>query len=893
MKRIVLGLAVALAVAGRTSAQDAYPLQGMTPPQKTGGYVSVPGAPLPPVPAGSVRISIGLYTPFLAGLRVFGDTAAVGRGFAFLATMHAALKQYEKAEEHFETSRRILEQIGGRQKDLAWVHNNRGLVQIETGRYAEGVQSFRTAVALLGAWPGEAGEPHVAVLENLAATYSLIGDLERSEAAFLETIELLRRLGREGSRQHQITRGNLASLYGSMGDHAAAAAILEKLAAEKGLDRSSRFQTLNNLGYVLSARKQFPAAERRLLQAMELTPEGSGGRALVLMNLCGMYVWAEDFARAEAAGNQALPLVERVYGADSRVAAAVKGNLGTIALSRGELLKADRLLVEARRVLGRAPGDEEAYLFATRGLALVAQRRGQRERAAQLSREALELSKKHLDRILAFGSEAQRLAYLSQARPFDQLADFGDPELLGEALLTMKGAVLESLLAERALTRQSRSEADRERLDRIRALKVQILEKIGRGESDVDALERALKQEETALAKKFATRLRRADPARVRASLRGDQVLVEVVRYQRYAERGKLVAAYGAVVIPPAEAAAWVPLGDSGELDASIARLVSHFSTEALVRGVVDENPRIDDVQLLRELHDRLWMPLAKTLPAGAREVLLSPDGATCFLPWAALLDANERFVAERWQLTQVGSGRDLLRTAPQGRANTILALADGGGDLPSSRREVEDAAAEAARYAWRPTVLVGEAALEERLLRHPRPGILHLATHGGQLEGSGVLTRLGANPMYRGYLLLAGGAETMRAWQRGNDAAPFAVDGILTAEEASVLDLSGTWLTVLSACETGAGEARLGEGVLGLRRGFALAGSENLLFSLWRVKDNATARFMKAFYERLFRRGDPSAAFHETQRAMLLAWKEEGGASHAASRAGAFVLMR
>jgi len=66
-----------------------------------------------------------------------------------------------------------------------------------------------------------------------------------------------------------------------------------------------------------------------------------------------------------------------------------------------------------------------------------------------------------------------------------------------------------------------------------------------------------------------------------------------------------------------------------------------------------------------------------------------------------------------------------------------------------------------------------------------------------------------------------------------------------------STLDLKGTWLVTLSACETGRGEAKAGEGVLGLRRGFVQAGAQNLLMTLWSVSDNKdTVEFMSDFYE-------------------------------------------
>src|SRR5262249_26259422 len=133
---------------------------------------------------------------------------------------------------------------------------------------------------------------------------------------------------------------------------------------------------------------------------------------------------------------------------------------------------------------------------------------------------------------------------------------------------------------------------------------------------------------------------------------------------------------------------------------------------------------------------------------------------------------------------------------------------------------------------------------------------------------------------------------NTLKAWKRGT-APPFYDDGILTAEEVGGLDLGGTWLTVLSACQTGAGDARIGEGVLGLRRGFALAGTDYLLFTLWSVNDEATAQFMNAFYKRLFQTLDPSRALQETQKAELLRWRELYDIPGAVFRAGGFVLMR
>jgi CHAT domain-containing protein len=616
----------------------------------------------------------------------------------------------------------------------------------------------------------------------------------------------------------------------------------------------------------------------------------------VLINLAETLADGGDLERAAQVGERALQLAEKLYGKGSRPAAAAERTLGTLALARGDLTRAESWLTRARTTFAKESGDQEPLAIVTQSLALVAHRRGDRGRALELGRQVLDLEKKNLDRILAFGSEAQRLAYRS-AFSYDQIANLEDATLLAEAALATKGVVLDSLLAERALVRRSRRAEDRERLDRIHGLKVELMEKIGRGESHLDLLERTLKNEETALARSVAqaasAERSRVDLAQVQAVLEYDQVLIEIVRFQRYEADGKLAPWYGGVVIPHQGRPTWVPLGRAEGLEESIGSLVKRL--DAGNRGVERISSLGDVTRTLRELDDRLWKPLSKGIPAGARKVLLSPDGALSFVPWAALLNEAETFLAESWQLTQVGSGRDLLRTAPGSSEQTLLALADGKEDLPFARQEVESLALKAEQKGWRPTVLLGDQASEAALFQRSGPRILHFATHGGALQGDwaqAVGDRLSKRPMYRGFLWLGGAEKTLEAWKRGK-VLPFSEDGILTAEEVGGLDLGGTWLTVLSACQSGAGDARSGEGVLGLRRGFALAGTENLLFTLWSVDDESTARFMETFYDRLFQTMDPHRAFQEAQVAELLRWKQDRGIPVAVFRAGAFVLTR
>lgn len=167
--------------------------------------------------------------------------------------------------------------------------------------------------------------------------------------------------------------------------------------------------------------------------------------------------------------------------------------------------------------------------------------------------------------------------------------------------------------------------------------------------------------------------------------------------------------------------------------------------------------------------------------------------------------------------------------------------------------------------------VLLGEQATESSLRQAAAPRILHVATHGFFLTGGTAGTNLEAtraisasakvaNPLLRSGLALAG-ANLHRS--TGDD-------GILTALEASGLNLWGTKLVVLSAWDTGLGEVHNGEGVYGLRRALVLAGSESLVMSLWPVSDYVTHELMTAYYQGLKRGLGRGEALRQVQLAML-----------------------
>jgi len=155
-----------------------------------------------------------------------------------------------------------------------------------------------------------------------------------------------------------------------------------------------------------------------------------------------------------------------------------------------------------------------------------------------------------------------------------------------------------------------------------------------------------------------------------------------------------------------------------------------------------------------------------------------------------------------------------------------------------------------------------GSGALEKHLKDRVSPRILHLATHGFFLRnqpfnppttgGCGGLAQrflpIEENPLLRCGLALAGANHAFTPEVLPEEAE----DGLLTAEDVACLDLQGTEIVVLSACETGLGAVQIGEGVFGLRRAFVLAGAKTLIMSLWKVADLPTAILVTRLYENL-----------------------------------------
>ncbi|MBH8562389.1 CHAT domain-containing protein [Nostoc sp. CENA67] len=276
-----------------------------------------------------------------------------------------------------------------------------------------------------------------------------------------------------------------------------------------------------------------------------------------------------------------------------------------------------------------------------------------------------------------------------------------------------------------------------------------------------------------------------------------------------------------------------------------------------------------------------------RPLLGDTRHLLISPDGQLSLIPFEALQDEQGKYLIGHYAFSYFSSGRDLLRlqlyagstSAPVVFANidynqqeNAIAVKPKSDDTRSfdNRRSTDLASlhvsslqatiqeAESIKAVFPQTQIISQKLATETAIKQlSAPSILHLATHGFFLPDQEVkllpnefdlqqpkILNL-ENPLLRSGIALAGFNNRSKAVSSYDD-------GVLTALEIAGLNLRGTQLVVLSACETGLGDVKVGDGLYGLRRALVIAGSQSQLLSLWKVDNSGTKELMVKYYQKL-----------------------------------------
>jgi len=591
----------------------------------------------------------------------------------------------------------------------------------------------------------------------------------------------------------------------------------------------------------------------------------------------------ERFARAEL-------LARRALGEPSPALGVIAMGHGLALFQLGRGREAEPHLARAEQALARSPSRayERSLVGAIRSS--IAVDRGDAAAAVKLAEDAVLHSESDLASALGRGTDRENDEIVDlRTTPHRLLVDAQlrvgtDPRAAraaATAVLRAKERSRESAALSLLAARRSLSPADVAALDAVTQARK---DAATLDAARVPAAAEASRQERATAAWQRVFELERGLAARggaaaaiagkvtvddVAAALPQGSALVELVVYERRSSKSAdAQERYAAYVIRPDRSVVGVDLGPVSEIDAS---------ARSLLEGAGRESATDASLPHARALHDRLLRPLGAAL-AGVQHLVVAPDGALATIPFGMLVDGDGRRVLERVGVSYVGSGRDLLprpRSAPRS-APVVVSDPDFGERAASAGSAAGASLIARAYFARIPGTaaearviqrllpdavgLSGERATETALKELHGPRLLHVATHGFFLDALGaasgvrgfeivdepVATKAGpprrGDPMTSSGLALAGANRR----QSGAD------DGILSALEASSLDLAGTRLVVLSACQTGLGDAAAGHGVYGLRRALAVAGAESVVMTSWAVSDEVTATLMERFYREL-----------------------------------------
>ena len=697
-----------------------------------------------------------------------------------------------------------------------------------------------------------------------------------------------------------------------------AIAITRKISGNDSPDLVSPLNNLGALKFDMGDMDGSIAADEEALAIVYKTNPNDEHIGVIENNLGAHYLRIQKFDKALEHLNRAVALTEKTYGTDSPLEMQIHHNLANLYSRMGHFSDAWKAyefsLTNRYESVDSRAGTRAMY-------ALSLAQGGSPTRAveegllsARLSREIFVLQARTLP-------ERQALAY-DATRPHGLDTSISvvlkHPELstvdIYQEVVRSRALVADEMARrQRNLNASNDPETGRllEELDKARAAllaaensqldKISRADKVSAASVHMESIERTLAERSAAL--RNDERVDQVTTDVVRENLPAQSVLISYVEYRLRAvdvrdSTNASTPSYVAFVLhPDSNQIRIFSLGDAASLDELVRKTRAAADAEAHSGGLGSiRNERVYRESALA-LRQRIWDPLKKEI-GDARLALVVADGNLNLIPFAGLPDGDGYLVEHAPVIHMLSSERDLVPATKSARHKGLFAIGSpsfelaenkippspalrGGAaptcdefsridfqPLPGTASEVSDIGSTWRQWnAAEPLQLVtgDEATLAAFLSGSARSRVLHVATHAFLLDKD----CSNGNPLLHSGLVFAGGS-------RGG------AQSILTAQQIASLDLNGVDWAVLSACNTGNGELRDGEGVLGLQRAFRVAGARSVIMTLWPVDDQAARQFMHELYaDRLGAHATTADAVWDSSRKLLLQRRAAGKSTH------------
>jgi CHAT domain-containing protein len=738
--------------------------------------------------------------------------------------------------------------------------NNYGVLKYNQARYNEAEKDFEAALQILKTNKLEGTMPYAIVLNNQAMLFQGVGRYDEASIGLKEACAIGDKLKSLASTNHLKFWSNLALLYQQMGKYSDAETIY--LGMEKRLGK-------NNPDY-----------------------------ASMLNNQAGLYLTMGKEDKVEDLLKRSAAIYKSNFGEENPAYAKSISDLGNFYRYKERYNESDPLLEKALAIREVTLGkNHPMYVQSQEDIAILSWKRKSWSKAFMMYREVMDKSLDFINKYFPPMSEAEKTKYWDVLSPRFQrfynfaieanienpavVQDLYDYHIATKALLLsstnkVKQAIFSSKdvqLIQDYVTWLDQKET----LARLYAYSKEDLKNQNINLDSIlratNATEKKLSERSTDFSSGYSTQKLSFND--IRTVLTDTEGVVEIIRVQTYAQKFTDQARYVALVLTKGfEIPKLVVLDNGQQLETRYFK----YYRNAIQQKINDEYS-----------YDQFWNRIDAELK-GKKILYTSLDGVYNQINLNTLKRPSGDFVVNQYEITLLGNSKDLIRLKKQKakatkKSATLVGFPEyGAGDipaLPGTKVEVEGIAKILKASGYQVNQLMQKSATEASLKSIKAPSVIHIATHGyflKDVESTGSafgvhIENANDNPLLRSGLLLAGAASTVSGKRmpnlESND------NGILTAYEAMNLNLDATDMIVVSACETGLGDVKAGEGVYGLQRAFLVAGADAIVMSLWKVDDAATQQLMTNFYTNWLKIGNKQKAFKQAQLQLMAKYKE------------------
>lgn len=745
--------------------------------------------------------------------------------------------------------------------------NNIGVLKKDLGLYGDAERTLEQALDIIGKKKGKESVDYSIVLNNQAMLFQVLGRYEEAEEKMETCLSIAEKTLKVKSGNYVKLKINLAILYKDMGRLDEAIKIYEEAIALK----KKRLGTWH--------------------------PD----YAHLQRGLAAVYLKKGENEEVEKLLSKAASIYKRKFGEEHPAYASTISELGTLYRIENRLNEAEPLLNQALEVRSSIYGATHmSTVEAQENLALLKWQAGQISESAELYGDVITLTLDFVNHYFSTMSDQEKSRFWDQLHPrLDRFNSFvvannhDRPELLTvmynthlqtKALLLnahnkVKKAILSS--GDDALIVKYNEWLDlREELSRLYTLSKDELKEEGIDLSEIERESNTLEKELTSGSDVFSKGYGRRTPisvSEIREVLTEGEAALEIVDLKHFDVRFTGEIYYAGLILHKNTQIPQIVLKTNGkELDSRYIK----FYRNAIKYMETDDYS-----------YPQFWGGLDKTLE-GIKTVYCSLDGVYNQINMNTLRNPETKeYLIDNKDFVLVMNTKDVvaLKKTPVKlnlSSTTLFGFPDYGSGLsvseqrsgsalaalPGTKVEVNNIKKALQQYGYKSQVYLGESASEEHI-KDTRASIIHIATHGFFLEDvsteSGTVfgievSKAQESALHRSGLMLSGAQKTILGKDVDHSSSN---NGILTAYETMNLDLDKTDLIVLSACETGLGDVKVGEGVYGLQRAFQIAGAKSIIMSLWKVSDEATEALMTSFYKELAKTKNHRTAFLNAQK--------------------------